>query len=39
LFIVALHGKTKIICFDWDCREDLSKATVRTERFLVDLGK
>jgi hypothetical protein len=38
LFIVALHGKTKIICFDWDCREDLSKATVRTERFLVDLG-
>ncbi|KAF2818877.1 hypothetical protein CC86DRAFT_413530 [Ophiobolus disseminans] len=37
LFIVALHGKTKITCFDWDCREDLSKVTVRTERVLVDL--
>ncbi|KAH7084461.1 mono-functional DNA-alkylating methyl methanesulfonate N-term-domain-containing protein [Paraphoma chrysanthemicola] len=36
LFIVVLHGKTRITCFDWDCREDLSKATARTERVLVD---
>ena len=39
LFIVALQGKTKITCFDWDCREDLGKATVRTERVAVDLCK
>ena len=39
LFIIALQGKTKITCFDWDCREDLSKAAVRTERVLVDLGR
>lgn len=39
LFIVAHQGKTKITCFDWDCRQDLSRATVRTERVLVDLGK
>ena len=39
LFIIAHHGKTKITCFDWDCRQDLSKATVRTERVLVDLGR
>jgi hypothetical protein len=38
LFIVALQGRTKMTCFDWDCREDLSKASTRTERFVVDLG-
>ncbi|KAF1850425.1 uncharacterized protein K460DRAFT_273269 [Cucurbitaria berberidis CBS 394.84] len=36
LFIIAHQGKTKITCFDWDCRQDLSKATARTERVLVD---
>jgi hypothetical protein len=39
LFVIVLHGKTKITCFDWDCREDLSKATARTERVLVDFGE
>ena len=39
LFITAHHGKTKITCFDWDCRHDLSKATVRTECAIVDLGR
>ena len=38
LFIIAHQGKTKITCFDWDCREDLIKATPRTERVLVDYG-
>jgi len=38
LFIVVVQGKTKMTCFDWDCRENLSKAAVRTERFVVDLG-
>jgi hypothetical protein len=36
LFVIALQGKTKITCFDWDCREDLSTAAVRTERVAVD---
>lgn len=39
LFIVVVQGRTKMTCFDWDCREDLSKASVRTERFVVDLGR
>lgn len=39
LFIIAHQGKTKITCFDWDCRLDLLKATARTERVLVDFGK
>ncbi len=39
LFIVAHHGKTKITCFDWDCRHDLSKAFARTERVPVDFGR
>ncbi|XPT01219.1 hypothetical protein M3J09_010359 [Ascochyta lentis] len=37
LLIVAHHGLTKMTCFDWDCRYDLSTATARTERVLVDL--
>ncbi|KAH8725580.1 mono-functional DNA-alkylating methyl methanesulfonate N-term-domain-containing protein [Phaeosphaeriaceae sp. PMI808] len=37
LFIIVIRGKTKITCFDWDCREDLSKVAVRTERVLVDM--
>ncbi|KAH7371105.1 mono-functional DNA-alkylating methyl methanesulfonate N-term-domain-containing protein [Pyrenochaeta sp. MPI-SDFR-AT-0127] len=36
LFIVAHHGKTKITCFDWDSRQDLSSATARTERVSAD---
>ncbi|KAF1940042.1 hypothetical protein EJ02DRAFT_241455 [Clathrospora elynae] len=36
LFFVVHHGNTKITCFDWDCRQDLSKATARTERVQVD---
>lgn len=36
LFIVAHQNKTKITCFDWDSRQDLSKAAVRTERVLLD---
>ena len=38
LFVVAHQGKTKITCFDWDCRHDLSKATVRTERCSCGYG-
>ncbi|KAF2621920.1 hypothetical protein BU25DRAFT_403721 [Macroventuria anomochaeta] len=37
LFIVVHQGLTKITCFDWDCRYDLSTATARTERVSVDL--
>ncbi|KAH5331291.1 hypothetical protein HBI39_196210 [Parastagonospora nodorum] len=36
LFVIALQGKTKMTCFDWDCRQDLSTAAVRTERVAVD---
>ncbi|KAL1795728.1 hypothetical protein ACET3X_005952 [Alternaria dauci] len=35
LFVVVLQGKTRLTCFDWDCRQDLSRATPRTERYLV----
>ncbi|KAI4631143.1 hypothetical protein J4E83_002672 [Alternaria metachromatica] len=35
LFVVVLQGRTRLTCFDWDCRQDLSKATPRTERYLV----
>ncbi|CAA9960535.1 MMS1-N domain containing protein [Pyrenophora teres f. maculata] len=35
LFVVVVDGKTKLTCFDWDCRQDLSKVTARTERHLV----
>lgn len=38
LFIVVHQGLTKITCFDWDCRYDLSTAAPRTERVAVDLG-
>jgi hypothetical protein len=38
LFLIVHQGKTKITCFDWDCREDLSQATARTEKVLIDLG-
>ena len=38
VFIVVHQGLTKITCFDWDCRYDLSMATARTERVSVDLG-
>ena len=39
LFVVVLQGRTRLTCFDWDCRQDLSKATPRTERYLVQPGK
>ena len=38
LFIIAHQGLTKLTCFDWDCRYDLSTVTARTERVAVDLG-
>ncbi len=38
LFIIVHQGLTKLTCFDWDCRYDLSTAAVRTERVVVDLG-
>ncbi|KAH7385265.1 mono-functional DNA-alkylating methyl methanesulfonate N-term-domain-containing protein [Phaeosphaeria sp. MPI-PUGE-AT-0046c] len=37
LFVVVIRGKTKITCFDWDCREDLNAVAIRTERVAVDL--
>ncbi|KAJ8109759.1 hypothetical protein OPT61_g7223 [Boeremia exigua] len=37
LFIIVHQGLTKMTCFDWDCRYDLSTATARTERIAVDL--
>ncbi|KAF2259003.1 hypothetical protein CC78DRAFT_86710 [Lojkania enalia] len=37
MFILAHRGKTKMTCFDWDTRHDLSTATVRAERVSVDL--
>jgi hypothetical protein len=39
LFVVVLEGRTRLTCFDWDCRQDLSRATPRTERYLVQFGK
>jgi hypothetical protein len=39
LFVVVVEGRTRLTCFDWDCRQDLSKATPRTERYLVQVGK
>lgn len=38
LLILVHHGKTKITCFDWDCRQNLDKAAARTERIAVDFG-
>jgi hypothetical protein len=38
LFIIVHQGVTKLTCFDWDCRYDLSTASARTERVSVDLG-
>jgi hypothetical protein len=39
LFVVVLEGRTRLTCFDWDCRQDLSKAAPRTERYLVQHGE
>ncbi|KAI8941838.1 hypothetical protein NX059_003038 [Plenodomus lindquistii] len=36
LFVVVHQNKAKLTCFDWDCRQDLKKATARTERVLLD---
>jgi hypothetical protein len=38
LFIIVHQGMTRITCFDWDCRHDLSTVSARTERVVVDLG-
>jgi len=38
LFVVVVDGRTRLTCFDWDCRQDLSKVTARTERYLVSDG-
>jgi hypothetical protein len=39
LFVVVLDGRTRFTCFDWDCRQDLSKVTARIERYVVERGK
>jgi hypothetical protein len=39
LFVIASQGRTKMTCYDWDCREDLSTAAVRTERVVVDIRR
>lgn len=38
LFVVVVDSRTRLTCFDWDCRQDLSKVTARTERYLVQDG-
>ena len=38
LFVVVVDGRTRLTCFDWDCRQDLSKVTARTERYIVSDG-
>jgi hypothetical protein len=38
LFVIVHQGMTRITCFDWDCRHDLSTVSARTERVVVDLG-
>ena len=39
LFILSHNGKTKITCYDWDCRTELITACARAERVAVDAGK
>ena len=39
LFVVVLDGKTRLTCFDWDCRYGLSKVTARTEKYILDGGE
>jgi hypothetical protein len=39
LFIIVHKGTTKLTCYDWDIRHDLSTAAARAERVAVDLGK
>jgi hypothetical protein len=39
LLVIVLDGKTRLSCFDWDCRQDLSEAMARTERYSVQKGK
>lgn len=39
LFVIVIRGNTKITCFDWDCREDLSTVAIRTERVALDLRR
>ncbi|USP75491.1 hypothetical protein yc1106_02765 [Curvularia clavata] len=35
VLVIVLDGRTRLSCFDWDCRQDLSEATARTERYIV----
>ncbi|KAJ6283454.1 mono-functional DNA-alkylating methyl methanesulfonate N-term-domain-containing protein [Bipolaris maydis] len=35
LLVIVLDGRTRLSCFDWDCRQDLSEAAARTERYYV----
>jgi hypothetical protein len=39
LFVLVHNGRTKITCYDWDCRTDLSTAFARAERVSVVAGK
>ncbi|KAF2010468.1 hypothetical protein BU24DRAFT_58917 [Aaosphaeria arxii CBS 175.79] len=36
VFVLAHNGKTKITCYDWDTRYDVSTAAIRAERVSVD---
>ncbi|EMD62437.1 hypothetical protein COCSADRAFT_220789 [Bipolaris sorokiniana ND90Pr] len=35
LLVIVLDGRTRLSCFDWDCRQNLSEAAARTERYYV----
>ncbi|EUC35054.1 hypothetical protein COCCADRAFT_91798 [Bipolaris zeicola 26-R-13] len=35
LLVIVLDGRTRLSCFDWDCRQGLSEAAARTERYYV----
>ena len=39
LLVIVLDGRTRLSCFDWDCRQNLSEAAARTERYYVQKGK
>lgn len=39
LFVIAHSGRTKITCYDWDARYDLSTVTARAERVSINAGK
>lgn len=39
VLVIVLDGRTRLSCFDWDCRQDLSEATARTERYFIQQGR